>query len=201
MLSTSWIIFKLTGLHYLHFQILTNTFSFFSYSSFKDNLITIALSPSHHNTQHVSAPLCPSWFVCVFVFTAQEEDFRCYCASLFAVPVSGGEPRAQITAPEPCLVIQFLDEVRTTEAFWFEQQSFTYMKMQSESRQTNQGVVTTSSHKRPHRKQHILCFLLPLTVSFTWFFFSSYRQKETWMESLLNRGRATNQSKNQCNKN
>ncbi|XP_034460134.1 mucin-17 isoform X2 [Hippoglossus hippoglossus] len=42
--------------------------------------------------------------------TAQEEDFRCYCASLFAVPVSGGETRAQITAPEPCLVIEFLDE-------------------------------------------------------------------------------------------
>ncbi|CAB1424964.1 unnamed protein product, partial [Pleuronectes platessa] len=42
--------------------------------------------------------------------TAQEEDFRCYCASLFAVPVSGGETRAQITAPESCLVIEVLDE-------------------------------------------------------------------------------------------
>ncbi|XP_062241274.1 mucin-2 [Platichthys flesus] len=42
--------------------------------------------------------------------TAQEEDFRCYCASLFAVPVSRGETRAQITAPEPCLVIEVLDE-------------------------------------------------------------------------------------------
>ncbi|GLD57129.1 zinc finger B-box domain-containing protein 1 isoform X1 [Lates japonicus] len=42
--------------------------------------------------------------------TAQEEDFRRYCASLFAVPVSGGRSEAQITTPEPCLVIEVLDE-------------------------------------------------------------------------------------------
>ncbi|XP_056229213.1 mucin-2 isoform X1 [Seriola aureovittata] len=42
--------------------------------------------------------------------TAQEEDFRHYCASLFAVPVSRGRTEAQITAPEPCLVIEVLDE-------------------------------------------------------------------------------------------
>ncbi|XP_019950441.2 mucin-17 isoform X1 [Paralichthys olivaceus] len=42
--------------------------------------------------------------------SAQEKDFRHYCASLFAVPVSGGETQAQLTAPEPCLVIEVLDE-------------------------------------------------------------------------------------------
>ncbi|XP_039648116.1 zinc finger B-box domain-containing protein 1 isoform X2 [Perca fluviatilis] len=42
--------------------------------------------------------------------TAQEEDFRRYCASLFAVPVSRGRTEPQITSPEPCLVIEILDE-------------------------------------------------------------------------------------------
>ncbi|KAL7400444.1 hypothetical protein ABVT39_012366 [Epinephelus coioides] len=42
--------------------------------------------------------------------TAQEEDFRRYCASLFAVPVSRGRAEPQITTPESCLVIEVLDE-------------------------------------------------------------------------------------------
>ncbi|XP_074497789.1 uncharacterized protein zbbx isoform X1 [Sebastes fasciatus] len=42
--------------------------------------------------------------------TAQEEDFRRYCASLFAVPVSRGRTEPQITTPESCLVIEVLDE-------------------------------------------------------------------------------------------
>ncbi|XP_068571655.1 uncharacterized protein zbbx [Cebidichthys violaceus] len=42
--------------------------------------------------------------------TAQEEDFRHYCASLFAVPVSRGSTEPQITTPESCLVIEVLDE-------------------------------------------------------------------------------------------
>ncbi|XP_056297360.1 uncharacterized protein zbbx isoform X3 [Pseudoliparis swirei] len=42
--------------------------------------------------------------------TAQEEDFRRYCASLFAVPVSSGRPEPWITAPESCLVIEVMDE-------------------------------------------------------------------------------------------
>lgn len=40
--------------------------------------------------------------------TAQEEDFRHYCASLFAVPVSSSW--TEITRPESCLVIEALDE-------------------------------------------------------------------------------------------
>lgn len=56
-------------------------------------------------------------YVCVFI--AQEEDFRRYCASLFAVPVSRGRAEPQITTPESCLVIEVLDEVRMTEAFHF----------------------------------------------------------------------------------
>ncbi|XP_051252805.1 uncharacterized protein zbbx isoform X3 [Dicentrarchus labrax] len=42
--------------------------------------------------------------------TAQEEDFRRYCASLFAVPVSRGRIEPQITTPESCLIIEVLDE-------------------------------------------------------------------------------------------
>ncbi|XP_071352770.1 zinc finger B-box domain-containing protein 1 isoform X2 [Trachinotus anak] len=42
--------------------------------------------------------------------TAQEEDFRRYCASLFAVPVSRVGTEAQNTTLEPCLVIEVLDE-------------------------------------------------------------------------------------------
>ncbi|XP_031716887.1 melanoma-associated antigen C1 [Anarrhichthys ocellatus] len=42
--------------------------------------------------------------------TAQEEDFRHYCASMFAVPVSRGTTEPQITTPESCLVIEVLDE-------------------------------------------------------------------------------------------
>ncbi|XP_035478910.2 serine/arginine repetitive matrix protein 2 isoform X4 [Scophthalmus maximus] len=42
--------------------------------------------------------------------TAREEDFRRYCASLFAVPVTGGRTQTQIATPEPCLVIEVLDE-------------------------------------------------------------------------------------------
>ncbi|KAK2847047.1 hypothetical protein Q5P01_010046 [Channa striata] len=45
--------------------------------------------------------------------TAQEEDFRQYCASLFAVPVSRGRTEPQITTPESCLIIQVLDETNS----------------------------------------------------------------------------------------
>ncbi|XP_034404921.1 zinc finger B-box domain-containing protein 1 [Cyclopterus lumpus] len=41
--------------------------------------------------------------------TAQEEDIRRYCPSLFAFPVSSS-PEPQITAPESCLVIEVMDE-------------------------------------------------------------------------------------------
>ncbi|XP_070826787.1 zinc finger B-box domain-containing protein 1-like [Chaetodon trifascialis] len=41
--------------------------------------------------------------------TAEEEDFRHYFASLFAVPVSRGMTEPQIT-PESCLIIEVLDE-------------------------------------------------------------------------------------------
>ncbi|XP_073351205.1 uncharacterized protein zbbx [Pagrus major] len=42
--------------------------------------------------------------------TAQEEDFRRYCASLFAVPVSSGRTEPEITTSESCLTIEVLDE-------------------------------------------------------------------------------------------
>uniref|UniRef100_A0A671Y7N2 B box-type domain-containing protein n=1 Tax=Sparus aurata TaxID=8175 RepID=A0A671Y7N2_SPAAU len=42
--------------------------------------------------------------------TAQEEDFRRYCASLFAVPVSSARTEPEITTPESCLTIEVLDE-------------------------------------------------------------------------------------------
>eukprot|EP00064_Thunnus_orientalis_P008236 superscaffoldBa00000969_g8259 len=43
-------------------------------------------------------------------FTAQEEDFHRYCASLFAVPVSSSRTEPQITTTESCLIIEVLDE-------------------------------------------------------------------------------------------
>lgn len=52
-------------------------------------------------------------------FIAQEENFRCYCASLFAVPVSRSTAEPQITTPESCLTIEVLDEVRRAEAIYF----------------------------------------------------------------------------------
>lgn len=55
--------------------------------------------------------------MCVCV--AEEEDFRHYCASLFAVPVSMGGPEPQVTTPESCLHIEVLDEVRITGVFYF----------------------------------------------------------------------------------
>ncbi|XP_067364665.1 uncharacterized protein zbbx isoform X1 [Channa argus] len=42
--------------------------------------------------------------------TAQEEDFRQYCSSLFAVPISRSGTEPQITTSESCLVIQVLDD-------------------------------------------------------------------------------------------
>ncbi|KAM7413362.1 hypothetical protein PAMA_020651 [Pampus argenteus] len=42
--------------------------------------------------------------------TAQDEDLRRYCASLFAVPVSRSRTEPQITTPESCLIIEVLDE-------------------------------------------------------------------------------------------
>lgn len=62
--------------------------------------------------------LCACVSVCTFI-AQEEEDIRHYCASLFAVPVSRGRTEAQITTPEPCLVIEVLDDVRMTKAFYF----------------------------------------------------------------------------------
>ncbi|XP_037334101.2 uncharacterized protein zbbx isoform X2 [Pungitius pungitius] len=42
--------------------------------------------------------------------TAQEEDFRHYCASLFEVPVNRGTTEPESTTPESCLVIEVMDE-------------------------------------------------------------------------------------------
>ncbi|KAM6987462.1 uncharacterized protein LKV04_010306 [Tautogolabrus adspersus] len=42
--------------------------------------------------------------------TAEEEDFRHYFASLFAVPHSRGRTDPQTTTPESCLIIEVLDE-------------------------------------------------------------------------------------------
>ncbi|XP_077935712.1 uncharacterized protein zbbx isoform X5 [Gasterosteus aculeatus] len=42
--------------------------------------------------------------------TAQEEDFRHYCALLFEVPVNRGTTGPQITKPEPSLLIEVVDE-------------------------------------------------------------------------------------------
>ncbi|KAM8903830.1 uncharacterized protein zbbx isoform 2-T2 [Spinachia spinachia] len=42
--------------------------------------------------------------------TAQEEDFRHYCALLFEVPVNKGTSGPQITTPESHLVIEVMDE-------------------------------------------------------------------------------------------
>lgn len=52
-------------------------------------------------------------------FIAQEENFRRYCASLFAVPVSRSRAEPRITTPESCLTIEVLDEVRRAEAIYF----------------------------------------------------------------------------------
>lgn len=56
--------------------------------------------------------------MCVCYVIAQEEDFRRYCASLFAVPVSSARTEPEITTPESCLTIEVLDEVKLTEAFY-----------------------------------------------------------------------------------
>lgn len=63
--------------------------------------------------------------VCVLI--AQEEDFRHYCASLFAVSVSRGGADNQITTPESCLVIEVLDGVRMTEAFSFNRKFYIHV--------------------------------------------------------------------------
>ncbi|XP_034557079.1 zinc finger B-box domain-containing protein 1 isoform X2 [Notolabrus celidotus] len=42
--------------------------------------------------------------------TVEEEDFRHYFASLFAVPVSKGRTEPQMTTPESCLTIEVLNE-------------------------------------------------------------------------------------------
>ncbi|XP_011481150.2 zinc finger B-box domain-containing protein 1 isoform X3 [Oryzias latipes] len=46
----------------------------------------------------------------VCTFTAEEEDLHIYFASLFAPPDSSSRTKPQIVAPEPCFVIQILDE-------------------------------------------------------------------------------------------
>ncbi|KAA8593928.1 hypothetical protein FQN60_004762, partial [Etheostoma spectabile] len=63
--------------------------------------------------------------------TAQEEDFRRYCASLFAVPVSRGRTEPQITSPEPCLVIEVLDDTDTDGFFVAEQRTDNNRKVPS----------------------------------------------------------------------
>ncbi|TDH15043.1 hypothetical protein EPR50_G00027180 [Perca flavescens] len=63
--------------------------------------------------------------------TAQEEDFRRYCASLFAVPVSRGRTEPQITSPEPCLVIEVLDERDKDGIFVAEQRTDNNRKVPS----------------------------------------------------------------------
>ncbi|XP_017279440.2 uncharacterized protein zbbx [Kryptolebias marmoratus] len=47
--------------------------------------------------------------------TAEEEDFRHYCASLFAVPVSRSRTESRISTPESFLVIEVLDEETLTK--------------------------------------------------------------------------------------
>ncbi|CAK6965208.1 uncharacterized protein zbbx isoform X1 [Scomber scombrus] len=42
--------------------------------------------------------------------TDEEEDFRRYCASLFAVPVSRSRTESQITTTESCVIIEVMDE-------------------------------------------------------------------------------------------
>ncbi|XP_024133573.1 zinc finger B-box domain-containing protein 1 isoform X7 [Oryzias melastigma] len=48
--------------------------------------------------------------VAACTFTAEEEDLHLYYASLFAPPDSSSGTKPQIVAPEPCFVIQVLDE-------------------------------------------------------------------------------------------
>lgn len=46
-------------------------------------------------------------------FSAEElEYFHLFCASLFAVPTTGGSAEPQIAANEMCLTIKVMDEVR-----------------------------------------------------------------------------------------
>ncbi|XP_034723397.1 uncharacterized protein zbbx isoform X2 [Etheostoma cragini] len=63
--------------------------------------------------------------------TAQEEDFRRYCASLFAVPVSRGRTEPQITSPELCLVIEVLDDRDKDGIFVAEQRTDNNRKVPS----------------------------------------------------------------------
>ncbi|XP_062275895.1 zinc finger B-box domain-containing protein 1 [Scomber scombrus] len=44
------------------------------------------------------------------ILTNEEEDFRRYCASLFAVPVSRSRTEPQITTTESCVIIEVMDE-------------------------------------------------------------------------------------------
>lgn len=65
-----------------------------------------------------------SYFPCVCVCVRasvllaeeQEEEFRHYCASLLALPASGGSAEPEVTSPESFLTIEVLNEVsRRTE--------------------------------------------------------------------------------------
>lgn len=62
--------------------------------------------------------LFPSFPFLIFmhVLIAEEEDFRRYFASLFAVPVGRVKTEPEI-APESCLTIEVMYEVRSTDAF------------------------------------------------------------------------------------
>lgn len=59
--------------------------------------------------------------LCFHAFLAEEEEFRRYYASLFAVPASGGSAEPEITTPGSFLTIEVLNEVRRVEDLncWF----------------------------------------------------------------------------------
>lgn len=58
-----------------------------------------------------------SSLLCVFIFLAEEEDFREYCSSLLKVPVSKDSTESQVSTPEFYLEIEILDEVKKRTTF------------------------------------------------------------------------------------
>ncbi|RVE64571.1 hypothetical protein OJAV_G00127300 [Oryzias javanicus] len=64
-------------------------------------------------------------------FTAEEEDLHLYYASLFALPDSSSGTKPQIVAPEPCFVIQILDETNINTTGEHAQQQKTENRMVS----------------------------------------------------------------------
>lgn len=125
--------------------------------------------------------------VCAFI--GQEEDFRRYCASLFAIPVSRGGAGPQITTPESFLTIEVLDEVRRVKAI-FLTKVFSLGKKGSRHRYI-------CSYAQGFTKASVFClFYICLSVSFTHFMillaFILYRASVTQMEILWrSRGQTT----------